>query len=558
MNRYLVLIVVGALLFLPFLGGVHLFDWDEINFAECAREMIVSGDYLRPQIDFMPFWEKPPFFIWLQVIAMKLFGVGEYAARFPNAVIGIVTLCAVYYAGRRSVSDRVGMLWAGLFAASWLPHLYFKSGIIDPTFNLFIFLAFFQVYLAGQGSRPWLHAILAGLMLGMAVITKGPVAILVALLSLSVYVVLSKGFGSYKVKHLLAVVLFAAVPFAIWMAAAALINGAAYGRWYLNEFFQYQVRLFSTEDSDHGGPFIYHFVVLLAGCFPASIFLFQYIGKRTAREVQGREMQKWMWIMFWVVLILFSIVKTKIVHYSSLCYFPLTFLAAAKLAEIVEGKAPLKAGVRYGLLFMGAVWAVLLIALPLVGLHKQQLVPIIADKFVVANLRATVAWSYAECLWGLGYLVALSVSVRMLRTSAARGSIALLATQVVAIQVAILHFTPKVEAYSQRAAIGFFAQFAGRDVYVQPLGYKSYANLFYTRKGPYTAKEYVWTRTDDKGRQTPEANSHWLIYGNTDKPAYFICKINDSAEYAAKPQLRLIGSRNGFVFFQKVLAPGLQ
>lgn len=556
MNRYLLIIIGAALLFLPFLGGVHLFDWDEINFAECAREMIVSGDYLRPQIDFMPFWEKPPFFIWLQVLAMKLFGVGDYAARFPNAVTGIITLCAVYYAGRRSVSDKVGLFWAALFAASWLPHLYFKSGIIDPTFNLFIFLAFFQVYLLGEGSgKSWLHAMLAGLLLGMAAITKGPVAILVALLSLVVYVVVSKGLRNYKIQHLLAIAVFAAVPFALWIAAAAAINGIEYGKWYLNEFFQYQVRLFATEDSDHGGPFIYHFVVLLAGCFPASILLFQYIGKKSRSEGDNAELKKWMWILFWVVLILFSIVKTKIVHYSSLCYFPLTFLAAVKLAAIADGRERMKTWVTGGLLLMGTVWAIILIALPLVGLNKASLVPYIADKFAVANLRANISWTYAECMWGVGYLIALWLAMRLFSANAARGALVLLVTQVAAIQVTILHFTPKVEGYTQHAAIEYFESFVGKDVYVQPLGYKSYANLFYTRKGPYTSKEYVWMRTDNKGRQTPEANSHWLIYGNTDKPTYFICKVNDSIEYASKPQLRLTGSSNGFVFFEKKAIP---
>ena len=49
------IVVIASLLFIPFLGGVHLFDWDEINFAECAREMIVSHNYLNVQIDFKPF-----------------------------------------------------------------------------------------------------------------------------------------------------------------------------------------------------------------------------------------------------------------------------------------------------------------------------------------------------------------------------------------------------------------------------------------------------------------------------------------------------------------------
>ena len=49
-------VLAGALLFLPFLGGVHLFDWDEINFAEISREMLVLGEFVRVYINFEPFW----------------------------------------------------------------------------------------------------------------------------------------------------------------------------------------------------------------------------------------------------------------------------------------------------------------------------------------------------------------------------------------------------------------------------------------------------------------------------------------------------------------------
>lgn len=551
MQRYGVLVIIGAILFFPFLGGVHLFDWDEINFAECAREMIVSGDYLRPQIDFMPFWEKPPFFIWLQVVAMKLFGVGDYAARFPNALTGVITLCAVYYAGRRAVNEKVGTWWAILFAASWLPHLYFKSGIIDPTFNLFIFLAFLQIYLLKVGKRSGIHAMLSGLMLGMAAITKGPVAILVAGLSFVAYLVVNKGTDGYRIKHLATIILFAFVPALLWIGSATLMHGTEYGQWYLNEFIQYQIRLFSTEDSDHGGPFIYHFVVLLIGCFPASAFLFQYIGKRQERKINTHGLTQWMWILFWVVLILFSIVKTKIVHYSSLCYFPLTYLAAVQLYNLTEQGAAIKKWVRIILYSVGSILALLITILPVVGINKDKLVPFIADKFAVGNLQANVQWSYFECLWGLAYLIGLWVAIGYLKRNTGKGLLLLVGVQVMMIQVTILHFTPKIEGYTQRAAIDFFESVAGKDVYVQPLGYRSYANLFYTRKNASTNPEYIYYRTDEKGRKTPEANSHWLLYGKTDKPTYFICKINDSAEYAAKPQLKMLHSKNGFVFFKK-------
>ena len=78
---YLILSGLALLFFLPCLGGVHLFDWDEINFAECAREMLVTGDWMQPQIDFEPFWEKPPLFFWMQALSMTMLGVNELAAR---------------------------------------------------------------------------------------------------------------------------------------------------------------------------------------------------------------------------------------------------------------------------------------------------------------------------------------------------------------------------------------------------------------------------------------------------------------------------------------------
>ena len=132
---------MAAIFFLPFLGGVHLFDWDEINFAECSREMILRGEYLRPQINFQPFWEKPPLFMWLQSLSMYILGVNEYAARFPNAICGIATLLIIYHLGKTLYDKSFGWLWTLSYIGSILPHLYFKSGIIDPWFNLFIFLS---------------------------------------------------------------------------------------------------------------------------------------------------------------------------------------------------------------------------------------------------------------------------------------------------------------------------------------------------------------------------------------------------------------------------------
>jgi len=550
--RYAIIAFIACLLFFPFLGHVHLFDWDEINFAECAREMIVSKDYLRAQIDFMPFWEKPPLFIWMQVISMKLFGVGEYAARFPNAVTGVITLLTVFYAGKKVVNEKMATWWVLLYAATWLPHFYFKSGIIDPTFNLFIFLAFFQVHLLRFSGRKMLHALLAGLFLGLAVLTKGPVAILVAMLAFAVYMIIYRGLNGYKIKHLMVIAVCALVPMLLWLGASIAAHGLDYGKWFIHQFIIYQVRLFSTEDADHGGPFYYHFIVLLIGCFPASAFLFGYSRKRFGDQQQQQDFTRWMWIFFWVVLILFSVVKTKIVHYSSLCYFPLTYLAAVQLYRLGSEPAKIKKWVSGLLLFIGSVIALLIAALPIVGMNKDKLVPYIDDRFVVANLRADVSWSYAECTWGIAYLVLIWVAVLLMNKDFRKGMMMLCVVQLVVIQVTVLHFTPKIEAYSQRAAIDYFKSFEGKDVYVHSLGYKSYATLFYTKKQPATDPHYQSMRIDKQGKEIqPEANEKWLLSGNIDKPAYFISKVQDSGKYASLPQLEVTGSGNGFVFFKR-------
>lgn len=537
--KYFLIGLVAALLFIPFLGAVHLFDWDEINFAEAAREMLVSHNYLQVQIDFHPFWEKPPVFIWMQAACMAVFGVNEFAARLPNALVGIATIVTFFAIGKKLVSEKFGIWWALLYAGCWLPHFYFKSGIIDPTFNYFIFLAVYCVYRIGFSEHKIRLAVLAGVFLGLAVLTKGPVAILVSGLTLAVYFVVNRFRLGVKIGHLLLVALFAVITTASWFG----VEIVRHGWWFVNQFVTYQVRLFQTEDAGHGGPFFYHWIILLIGCFPTSIFLFSYLrGKRENRlpeKSEVKDLVKWMWVLFWVVLILFSIVKTKIVHYSSLCYFPLSFLAAYQVYRLLEGKATLRKWQVAMLMLVGVVLGIAIGALPLVGIYKAQLIPQIHDRFAVGNLQADVPWSFAECGYGLAYAVMVIVScVLLLRKKVQAGLLCLFISTIVAIQVTVVHFVPKVEAYSQRAAIEYFQSFIGKDVYVAPLDYKSYAHLFYTRKQPATNPHYY----DDPG---------WLLNGQLDKPAYFICRVSNSDHWRVDPRLELVGEKNGFVFFKR-------
>ena len=65
---HLVFTIIAAFLLMLGLNYIPLFDWDELNFAESAREMVLTNNWLYTQVGFEPFWEKPPLFIWLQSI----------------------------------------------------------------------------------------------------------------------------------------------------------------------------------------------------------------------------------------------------------------------------------------------------------------------------------------------------------------------------------------------------------------------------------------------------------------------------------------------------------
>ena len=259
------IIVFGILFFIPFIGSVHLFDWDEINFAESAREMIESGDYLTVQINYQPFWEKPPLFNWMQVVSLKLFGVNEFAARFPNAICGIITLLILFNIGRKIYDLKFGLLWILSYAGSILPFFYFKFGIIDPWFNLFIFLGVYFVIIFNQAQNDQQRLILIGLSafsLGVAILTKGPVAFLIWFLTCLVYFISKKGKFRLKISEFTVFVLTLLVIGGFWFLIL-IINGHSN---IIVDFIEYQIRLFSTKGAKHGGFFLYHFVILFFGC----------------------------------------------------------------------------------------------------------------------------------------------------------------------------------------------------------------------------------------------------------------------------------------------------
>jgi 4-amino-4-deoxy-L-arabinose transferase-like glycosyltransferase len=552
-NNHLIILIGLSLFFFIGLGNVHLFDWDEVNFAESAREMLETKNYLSVQINYIPFWEKPPLFFWMQAISMNIFGVNEFAARFPNALFGVIYLLTLYHIGLRLMQNTsFGWLWALMYFGSILPHLYFKSGIIDPVFNYFIFMSVYYVYKVFKDLEiNTKSALYAGLFSGLSFLTKGPVGLLLVLCTtglVSGWLLLINSKNDNKpiyqniintTKSFLkksgvwyAVLMFSlgfGSLIAVWLGAEVYFHGFDI----LMKFVKYQIELFTTPVAGHGQPFYYHFVVVLLGCFPMSAFALPYL--IPGKDQPESNFKIWMIALFWVVMIIFSLSTTKIVHYSSMTYLPLSFLAARYLHDVISGKKSKSRFVFWVYTFLGTIWTVIFIALFYLINHIEILKSYIKDEVALGALEITNSWTGYEPMigifFGIGFLLSLYywIQKRMVHVVA---SISL--TIACTLLMTLLWVLPGIERYSQGPAIDFYKSLEKQDVYIETIGFKSYAQYFYKKIKP--------------NNNTQSKDKSWLLDGKIDKDVYFVTKVNHT-ELDGRPDINKLKCEGSFCFY---------
>src|SRR5437660_2676149 len=116
-GHYGLLLAVSVLLTLPNLGSPSLWDIDEGNNAEAAREMMESGNWIVPKFNYQLRVDKPALLYWLQIGAYRVFGVNEFASRLPSALAALLTVFLAYELARSMFGRNTGLL-AGIVLVS--------------------------------------------------------------------------------------------------------------------------------------------------------------------------------------------------------------------------------------------------------------------------------------------------------------------------------------------------------------------------------------------------------------------------------------------------------
>jgi 4-amino-4-deoxy-L-arabinose transferase-like glycosyltransferase len=336
------LLLVGGLAFGWQLGSTGLIDETEPLFAEAARLMTVTGDWVTPYFNGETRFDKPPLVYWLMAIAYHLLGVNTWAVRLPSAlaafgmmVLGFLTLrqfgITVTPGDRPSSmleSDRQRWqsAWIGtlILALTPLSLAWSRIGVSDMLLNGcmgFALLAFFWGYAQPIGSPVKLRWYLAFYILSaLAVLTKGPVGIVLPILIIGTFLLYLGKFREVlqEMQLLWGSLLFLliAVP---WYILVIRANGEAF----IDSFFGYHnLERFTEVVNQHSAPWFFYFIVVMAGFAPWSFHLPVAIARlrfwrRADWQQQPRTAHLGLFALTWfaVIFSFFTIAATKLPSY---------------------------------------------------------------------------------------------------------------------------------------------------------------------------------------------------------------------------------------------------
>ncbi|HVV68379.1 MAG TPA: glycosyltransferase family 39 protein [Gammaproteobacteria bacterium] len=268
-----------AILFGSFLGSRPLMSPDEGRYVEIPREMVESGDYITPHLDYLKYFEKPPLFYWMETVPIKLFGLNEWALRLPSACIALLGCLFVYITSRKLFDRRTGILSALVLATSVL--YFVLAHFITPDMTLTVLLSSSLLSFLVAVHEPrgwkrncWLWAMYA--LAALATLTKGLIGIIFPGLIIFLWLCLVNEWRqllSYRLLSGLLLFLVIAVP---WHVLVQQRNPEFFQFYFIEQHF---LRYF-TSYAGRGQDLWFFPAVVLVGIFPWLCFLLALLFSR--------------------------------------------------------------------------------------------------------------------------------------------------------------------------------------------------------------------------------------------------------------------------------------
>jgi 4-amino-4-deoxy-L-arabinose transferase-like glycosyltransferase len=299
------ILVLSYIFFFHNLGSYSLKEPDEGRYAEIPREMVETGDYVVPHLDYVRYFEKPPLLYWATALSFRAFGISEWSARLPNAIAALLTVLLLYAGVARWFTPEAALLSTITLISSFGFFTMARILTIDMLLSSTLFLSLIFFYDFYRQKKPrFMYLFYA--CLALATLAKGPVAPLLVGSSLLIFLLLERRVSFLR--DLLSVkgILLCALLVVPWFVAIALREKEFLWFFLVDQNFL----RFLTQKHNRSGPVYYFVPVLFGGLFPWSIF----IPRAVAIYWRTKELRLFL-IWFFVVFLFFSLSGSKLPPY---------------------------------------------------------------------------------------------------------------------------------------------------------------------------------------------------------------------------------------------------
>jgi 4-amino-4-deoxy-L-arabinose transferase-like glycosyltransferase len=308
--KLLAVIFAFALVWFGTLDYRKLVKPDEGRYAEIAREMALSGNWVTPRLNDIKYFEKPPLQYWMTAAAYEAFGTNEWTARLWPALTGFFGILLAWFTGHRLFGPNAGLLAAATLASSLLYLAMGHINTLDMGLAFFLEGAVFAFMLAQEGNRRWM--LLAWVALALAVLSKGIVALVLTGGTIVLYSLLTRDWSPWRRFEFargLPIFLLIAAP---WFIEVSLANPEFPRFFFIHEHFE----RFLTTVHRRVEPAWFFIPILLLGALPwttmALASLAQAWPRRAMPEFQSRR-----FLLLWCVVVFgfFSASGSKLPSY---------------------------------------------------------------------------------------------------------------------------------------------------------------------------------------------------------------------------------------------------
>lgn len=329
------LIGIFALALMFFAWGSHLLpvtDPVESNYALTAKEMVLSGNWLSPQI-YGHFWfDKPAMVYWLMSISYSLFGFTDFASRLPAAFCGAATITLLVWYIRRITKNNVVAVWSGIMLATSLEFWIISHAIItDSMLMLFTVPTLLSAYI-GLMENNRRHMVIAYFSAGLACLSKGPVGLVLPGMLLLIWCGLMRNKKLFLRLFPWQGILIFFITALPWYACMYAIHGDPFIREFLGLH-----NIVRATSSEHPGDnhFYYYFLLLPFSLLPWTGLFFYEIKKQWKEKTSS-----YLFLMVWCfgTLLFYTLMATKYVTYTYIALVPASVLAAHAAPDVTSGK----------------------------------------------------------------------------------------------------------------------------------------------------------------------------------------------------------------------------